>query len=154
MDLLDVISANDRMYCRLKSECLQFIDLSVEAEYMKCKKSLQDQESLLRQVKLMQCIRQSGEESKLLNLIEKWKNVTRQVIRELHAHSSSTGSLKGFVKKLGLQWDELDFSSEDSEEESEELDLVNDENRNRFNEEYNDNYNCPEDSKRIKYEEY
>lgn len=140
-------------------------DLNVDGEIGKYKKLIHDQESLLRQVKLMQTIRQSGEETTLLDLIDKWKDTTRQVIRELFSHSSTGGSFRRFVKRLGLQWDEMEFSDNEEDEcESEnEFENENDENNQFYSENYNssntnNNDNCDtsseQDYKKIKYEEW
>jgi hypothetical protein len=167
-ELLDVVSFKNEFYCRLKKQkSMMAPDLNVDGEIGKYKKLIHDQESLLRQVKLMQTIRQSGEETTLLDLIDKWKDTTRQVIRELFSHSSTGGSFRGFVKRLGLQWDELEFSDNEEDEcESEnefENENENDENNQFYSENYNssntnNNDNCDtsseQDYKRIKYEEW
>lgn len=164
--MLDVVSFKNEFYYRLKKQkSLMVPDLNVDGEIGKYKKLIHDQESLLRQVKLMQTIRQSGEETILLDLIDKWKDTTRQVIRELFSHSSTGGSFRRFVQRLGLQWDELEFSDNEEDEcESEnEFENENDENNQFYSDNYNSsntniNENCDtsseQDYKRIKYEEW
>lgn len=117
---------------------------------------LSSYESILRQVKLIKSIKLSGEEDKLIELIDKWESVTREVIRELYDHQKTAGSIKTFVRKLGLNWEDLGFSDEgesesEYEEEDKELDLENDLN-------YNNNTAESEEAgensfKRIKYED-
>jgi hypothetical protein len=122
---------------------------SIEPEISKYKKSsLTTSESLLRQIKLLQSIRSSGEEEKLIGLIDKWENVTREVIKELfNKQSGGTGSLRKFVKGLGLKYEDLGFD-EGSSEEGEEEEGEHDENI------YFNNNNYYNDEKRIKYQEY
>ena len=131
---------------------------SLDAELIKFKKILHDQESILRQMKLIQSIRSSGEEDKLLELIDKWEQASRDVIKELQLHdkTSDRTSLRKFVKKLGLNWEDLGFESEDeTDEEKSESDFTNNTNINNENI-YNDNNinsndDEKEDFKRIKY---
>ena len=54
---------------------------SIDFELSKFKKAtVTPLESLLRQIKLLQSIRSSGEEDKLIELIDKWECVTRDVV--------------------------------------------------------------------------
>lgn len=126
---------------------------TVDTEMLKYKRNqLPAYESLLRQVKLLQSIRSSGEEDKLIELIDKWENVTRDVIKELFNQQAAGGSLKKFVKKLGLKYEELGF--EDEDEESEEVEGSEAENYYNFNEDdENTSYNIDKDFKRIKYDD-
>lgn len=121
-------------------------------------------------MKLLQSIRSSGEEDKLLELIDKWEQATRDAIKELQSHdktkTSGRPSLRKFVKKLGLNWEDLGFESEDEDEtesdeeksdsESEYTNSTNINNENIYNNNNCNNLNSnddeKEDFKRIKYE--
>lgn len=157
------MQSKDQRKIKFKSDLF-----SLDAELIKFKKILQDQESILRQMKLLQSIRSSGEEDKLLELIDKWEQATRDVIKELQSHDKTSGrpSLRKFVKKLGLNWEDLGFESEDESEdetdeeksnsESEYTNNTNINNENNYNNNNSNNlksnYDEKEDFKRIKYE--
>lgn len=125
---------------------------TVDAEVSKFKRTtFTSLESLLRQAKLLQSIRSSGEDDKLIELIDKWETATKDAIRELYNHQTGDRSMKKFVKKLGLNWEDLGFSDpeDDEEEESEtEISGANDENSEQFDFDANRN-----DHKKIKYED-
>lgn len=115
-------------------------------------------ESLLRQVKLLQSIRASGEEDKLIELIDKWENVTREVIMELFNHQTAGGgSLRGFVKRLGLDYEDLGFEDGDSEDCDEEDSHCDNESHyykgvEGYNDENNNQNGSFNEYKRIKYD--
>lgn len=127
---------------------------AVDSEVSKYKRTtLTSLESILRQAKLLHSIRSSGEDEKLIELIDKWETATKEAIGELYNHQTGDGSMKKFVKKLGLNWEDLGFSEpEDEEYESSEHE-ANDENSNYNNNGENSNYNNNDDHKRIKYDD-
>ena len=159
LELVEVAYLNNNSYYKIKSKEIITIPskYSIEFELLKYKKfHLTTFESLLRQIKLLQSIRSSGEEDKLIALIDKWENVSRDVIKELfNQQEGGMGSLKKFVKKLGLKYEDLGFdeeSSSEEEEEEEEEQEENDENNDYGYNSHNHNNNNFND-KRIKYDD-
>lgn len=158
LNLIDIVNLDEIAYYRRKDQNISppKYKYSIDSEVAKFKRStLATHESLLRQGKLLQSIRSSGEAAKLIELIDKWESSIKEIIRELYNHQTGERSIKNFVKKLGLDWNDLGFSEEedsDSESESEsECDVYNfignKENCELFEEENNENY------KRIKYDD-
>ncbi len=132
-----------------------YINLSIDIEVMKYKKNqLTTYESLLRQVKLLQSIRASGEEDKLIELIDKWETVTREVVMELFTHQTTGGgSLRAFVKRLGLDYEDLGFEDGDSDDCVDEDECANEGYCDGYYDENSNNQNGSFDEyKRIKYE--
>lgn len=146
---------NNDTYYKIKDDTIIISPppYSIDFELLKYKKfSLTSSESLLRQIKLLQSIRSSGEEDKLLELIDKWETVTRDVIKELFEQQmGGIGSLRKFVKRLGLKYEDLGFDEEsDVSDESDESDTSEQEKENDENFYYNNFYDS---DKRIKYED-
>lgn len=125
---------------------------SIDFELSKYKKfRLTSSESLLRQIKLLQSIKSSGEEDKLIELIDKWETVTRDVIKELFEQQmGGVGSLRKFVKRLGLKYEDLGFDEESD------VSNVSDESESEQEKENDENFyynNFYDSDKRIKYED-
>lgn len=156
--MIDQIYLNDVPYYRKLNSLVSTPSYkhSVDLEISKFKRTtLSSFESTLRQAKLLQSIRSSGEDEKLIELIDKWENAIKEVIKELYSHQTGDRSMKKFVKKLGLNWDDLGFSDQEDEEESDLSETENEEIgfKNENSEQFN-NYNFDEnDYKRIKYED-
>lgn len=146
--MIDQTYLNTVPYYRIKIRDLEAnYKYSVDAEVSKFKRStFTSLESILRQTKLLQSIRSSGEDEKLIELIDKWETAIKESIVELYNHQTGDRSMKKFVKKLGLNWEDLGFSEDEnlSETESEsEREISNDENSEHFGFGY----------KKIKYED-
>ena len=151
LNLLDQIYLNDIPYYRLKAivpDPIPSYKYSIEAEISKFKRTtLTNFESLLRQAKLLQSMRSSGEDEKLIELIDKWETAIKEAITELYNHQTGDKSMKKFVKKLGLNWDDLGFSEQEDEESEQE-----NESDARYNDENSESFDFDQ-YKRIKYED-
>ena len=168
-NLIEKVSLNEVPFYKIKKEDKTTIQaqFSVDAEILKYKRNqLTTYESLLRQIKLLQSIRLSGEEDKLIELIDKWETVTKDAVKELfNQQTGGIGSLKKFVKRLGLNYEDLGFSDESEEEGDEEVynneNQYGDNNENQYNNNENNpfsNYNQYDNNdtceyKKIKYED-
>ena len=105
-------------------------------------------ESILRKLKLIQSNKLSGEDEKLVELIEKWENVSKEVVNELYnntntngnGNGNSCGSFKEFVKELGFNWDIEDDEDCEGDENGEDFEVVDSKNERDHN-------------KRIKYQD-
>lgn len=84
------------------------------------KVQLQSLESTLRKAKLLESNLSSGEQERIEESVEKWKEAITQIVPELKGFLNEECSLRKFVTKiLGLNLDtlELDFQFDDDEEE-------------------------------------
>lgn len=160
MNLLDQVTFNDTIYYKYRCDPsrLSHQSFSIDSEVTKFKRTrLIPMESLLRQAKLMESFKISGEDQKFIGLIEKWEFASKEVLKELFNHQAAgnTGSMKKFVKKLGLDYDKLGFS-EDSEDEIESEvdceDVKSEQRCNRYSK-FNGSDDDEGDNKRIKYED-
>lgn len=151
LELMEMAYMNNVPYYKIKDEetISKPSQFSIEFELLKFKKlHLTTSESHLRQIKLLQSIRSSGEEDKLIELIDKWENASREVIKELFDHQAGggLGSIKKFVTKLGLRYEDLGFDEEDEDEGEDEQDENIDYNSSNYI------FNTFSD-KRIKYDD-
>ena len=135
--------------------------ISIDAEILKYKRLNQFQiDSLIRKAKLLHNIRSSGEEEKLVELISKWESASKSIIKELYTYHSTGISFKKFVRNLGLNYEDLEFSDADEDQDLEsdcqDDNFISKENYqgydNNFNQ-FENNYLGSCDSKRFKYDD-